>query len=95
MFPATVGYTLFQEYILEVSVQVAKWGNSLAVRLPKSVVDALNLQPGDEIEIRVAAEREMEVRRVPARTDRIAQLRALRGTLPGGFTWSRDEAHDE
>ena len=50
------------------SVQVAKWGNSLAVRLHKSVVDALNLQPGDEIEIRVAAEREMEVRRVPART---------------------------
>ena len=80
---------------MEVSVQVAKWGNSLAVRLPKAVVDALNLQPGDEIEIRVAAEREMEVRRVPARTDRIAQLRALRGTLPAGFIWSRDEAHDE
>ena len=26
-------------------MQVAKWGNSLAVRLPSAVVDALDLQP--------------------------------------------------
>jgi antitoxin MazE len=81
--------------IVEACMQVAKWGNSLAVRLPKAVVDALNLQPGDEIEIRVADERKMEVRRAPARGDLMAQLRALRGTVHAGFTWSRDEAHDE
>ena len=75
-------------------VQVARWGNSLAVRLPKAVVDALDLKPGDEIEIRVAAEREMEVRRVPSRAEQVARLKALRGTLPAGFRWSRDEAHD-
>ena len=31
-------------------MRVAKWGNSLAVRLPASVVEALGLQEGDEIE---------------------------------------------
>ncbi|WP_143749548.1 AbrB/MazE/SpoVT family DNA-binding domain-containing protein, partial [Caballeronia arvi] len=29
-------------------MQVAKWGNSLAVRLPASVVDALDLKEGDD-----------------------------------------------
>jgi antitoxin MazE len=38
-------------------MQVAKWGNSLAVRLPASVVDALELKEGDEIEIHVAEAR--------------------------------------
>ncbi|TIX53549.1 MAG: AbrB/MazE/SpoVT family DNA-binding domain-containing protein, partial [Mesorhizobium sp.] len=35
-------------------MQVAKWGNSLAVRLPAVVVEALELKEGDEIEIHVA-----------------------------------------
>ncbi len=35
-------------------MQVGKWGNSLAVRLPAAVVEALDLKEGDEIEIEVA-----------------------------------------
>ncbi|HZV21679.1 MAG TPA: AbrB/MazE/SpoVT family DNA-binding domain-containing protein, partial [Hyphomicrobiales bacterium] len=35
-------------------MRVAKWGNSLAVRLPASVVEALGLQEGDEVEIVIA-----------------------------------------
>ena len=35
------------------SMQVSKWGNSLAVRLPSSIVDALGLKEGDQIEIRI------------------------------------------
>jgi antitoxin component of MazEF toxin-antitoxin module len=38
-------------------MRVAKWGNSLAVRLPAAVVEALRLKEGDEIEIRVAGAR--------------------------------------
>ena len=30
-------------------MQVAKWGNSLAVRLPASVVEVLRLKEGDEV----------------------------------------------
>jgi antitoxin component of MazEF toxin-antitoxin module len=31
-------------YIPDSVMQVAKWGNSLAVRLPKAIVDALELK---------------------------------------------------
>ena len=37
-------------------MQVSKWGNSLAVRLPSEVVEALKLKEGDQIEIRIATE---------------------------------------
>ena len=47
-------------------MQVSKWGNSLAVRLPSEVVEALKLKEGDQIEIRIADTREFEVRRDPA-----------------------------
>jgi antitoxin MazE len=40
---------------------VAKWGNSLAVGLPVSVVNALGLKEGDDIEIHVAGERKFGV----------------------------------
>ena len=38
-------------------MQVSKWGNSLAVRLPAAVVDALELKEGDQIEVRIAGAR--------------------------------------
>ena len=44
-------------------MQVAKWGNSLAVRLPAAVVEALALKEGDEIEIHVADARVFAVTR--------------------------------
>ena len=50
---------------MEKAVRVAKWGNSLAVRLPSSIVDVLNLKEADEIEIHVAGEREFDVSRKP------------------------------
>ena len=59
-------------------MQVAKWGNSLAVRLPAAVVDALELKEGDQIEIRVAADREFEVSRDRSRQKALERLRRLR-----------------
>jgi antitoxin MazE len=32
-------------------VRVAKWGNSLAVRLSKALIESLGLKPGDEVEL--------------------------------------------
>jgi antitoxin MazE len=34
-------------------VQVVKWGNSLAVRIPKAVAEQARLQEGDAISIKV------------------------------------------
>jgi antitoxin MazE len=75
-------------------MQVAKWGNSLAVRLPAAVVEALELKEGDQIEIHVAGDREFEVRRDQSRENALGRLRRLRRPLPPGFTFSRDEANE-
>ena len=66
-------------------MQVAKWGNSLAIRLPAVVVEALRLKEGDEIEIHVAGAREFGVARKPSRQDFLNRLRAYRGRLPRDF----------
>ena len=74
-------------------MQVARWGNSLAVRLPAAVVDALALKEGDEIEIHVAEPRAFAVARKPGRDDLLKRLRAFRGKLPEGWKFDRDEAN--
>ena len=82
-------------YIFELgaSMQVSKWGNSLAVRLPAEVVEALNLKEGDQIEIRIADKHEFEVRRDPSRQKALARLRRLRRPLPAGFVFDREDAN--
>ena len=74
-------------------MQVAKWGNSLAVRLPAAVVEALELKAGDEIELHVADARELGVARKPGRDELLRRLRALRGRLPADFKFDRDDAN--
>ncbi|MCZ0733966.1 AbrB/MazE/SpoVT family DNA-binding domain-containing protein [Phreatobacter sp. AB_2022a] len=74
-------------------MRVAKWGNSLAVRLPAAVVEALQLKEGDEIEVHVADARTFGITRKPDRDDLLKRLRAFRGRLPKDFTFDRDEAN--
>lgn len=75
-------------------MQVAKWGNSLAIRLPSAVVEALELREGDQVEIRIAGAREFEVRRDRTREKALERLRQLRRPLPAGFTFEREEANE-
>ncbi|HEY7617365.1 MAG TPA: AbrB/MazE/SpoVT family DNA-binding domain-containing protein [Terriglobales bacterium] len=74
-------------------MQVSKWGNSLAVRLPSAVVDALDLKEGDQIEIRITGSRVFEVSRDQSRQRALARLRKLRRPLPPGFVFDRLEAN--
>ena len=74
-------------------MQVAKWGNSLAVRLPAAVVEALELKEGDEIEIHVEDAREFAVSRKPGRAELLNRLRAFQGRLPPVFKFDREEAN--
>ena len=76
-------------------MQVSKWGNSLAVRLPAAVVEALDLKEGDDIEIQVADARAFGVRKSPDNRELLARLRKFRGRLPEGFQFDRFEAHGE
>ncbi len=75
-------------------MQVAKWGNSLAVRLPAVVVEALKLKEGDDIEIQVAGEHVFDIRKTASSRELLSQLRKFRGRLPAGFKFDRLEAHE-
>ena len=75
-------------------MQVAKWGNSLAVRLPVSVVEALELREGDDIEIVIDAPRKFAIRKKPSADALLERVRRLRGKLPADFKFNRDEAND-
>jgi antitoxin MazE len=75
-------------------MRVAKWGNSLGVRLPRSVVEVLKLKDGDEIEITIAGPRRFAVARDTKRDQALARLRELRRPLPAGFRFDRDEANE-
>jgi antitoxin MazE len=74
-------------------MRVAKWGNSLAVRLPDAVVKALKLKTGDEIEIVASGARRFEVGRDRSRERALERLRTLKKPLPKGFSFDRDEAN--
>jgi antitoxin MazE len=78
---------------LEFTMQVSKWGNSLAVRLPAAVVEALKLKAGDHIEIHIAKERVFEVGRDVSRPRALERLRKLRRPLPAGFVFDREEVN--
>lgn len=75
-------------------MQIAKWGNSLAVRLPAVVVEALKLKAGDDIEIHVAGERSFDIKRRASPRELLASLRQFRGRLPDDFKFDRLEANE-
>jgi antitoxin MazE len=75
-------------------MQVSKWGNSLAIRLPAAVVEALDLKEGDDIEIQIADARTFAVARDRSRQRAIARLRKLRRPFPPGFVFNREEANE-
>lgn len=75
-------------------MQVSKWGNSLAIRLPAVVVEALGLKEGDSIEIHAAGKLTFEINRTPGARDLLARLRKFRGRLPKDFKFERLEANE-
>ena len=73
-------------------MQVAKWGNSLAVRLPTAVVRALRLSEGGDVRIHVLGERDMAIERGRGRAALLERLDAFAGRLPEDFVFDRDDA---
>ena len=82
-------------------MRIAKWGNSLAVRLPADLVKALELKEGDEVEIRAGLGRVLELshdlahlRALDARLNAVEEMRKLAVPLPPGYKFNREEAHE-
>lgn len=75
-------------------MKVAKWGNSLAVRLPAKLVEKLGLQEGDELVMTAKEDGTVEVAAPSTREEALARLRALRVPMPPGFKFNREELYD-
>ncbi len=74
-------------------MQVAKWGNSLAIRIPAAVAEAMELKAGDDVEVHASDLKSFGIARNAARSELLKRLRALRGRLPADFKFDRDEAN--
>jgi antitoxin MazE len=74
-------------------MRVAKWGNSLAIRIPASVVEALELKDGDQVEVHIVGERAFNLSRDQGRERALERIRAFRKPLPPDWKFDRDEAN--
>ena len=70
-------------------MKLAKWGNSLAVRIPAEVVAKLGIGPNEDVEISVTGENSFEVRRDRRRQEAIEAIRKLAVPLPPGYKFNR------
>ena len=76
-------------------MQVSKWGNSLAVRLPKALVEELQLKDGDELNVVAARKSALEVEtREDQRRRALDRMAARNWTLPAEYKFDRDEANE-
>lgn len=73
---------------------VSKWGNSLAVRLPKALVEAMKLAPGDELDVVEVSKGRIAVQRVDKQAEFLRQMERFRFPLPEGYKFDRDEANE-
>jgi antitoxin MazE len=75
-------------------MHVAKWGNSLAVRLPKALVEALGLKAGDEVDLSVLPGGAIGVRRLDPGAEFLARMAEFNVPAPEGYRFDRDEANE-
>jgi antitoxin MazE len=78
---------------MEDIMQVSKWGNSLAVRLPKKLVERMGFKAGDELVVVDAAKGAISVAKDERRRRALDELAALNWTLPEDYKFDRDEAN--
>ena len=72
-------------------MKVARWGNSLAVRLPASLVFELGLKEGDQIKLVRNAEGAFEVSFDEQRMRAIERRRALSVPMMSDYFFNREE----
>jgi antitoxin MazE len=76
-------------------MRVSKWGNDLAVRLPKALVEQLGLKEGDELNVVAVSSDTIAVETKEARRLRaLDQLSKRNWTLPEDYKFDRDEANE-
>ena len=75
-------------------MRVLKWGDSLAIRLPAAVVEALDLREGDDVTLRAAGKWALDIEKTAHASELLARLRRFRGRLPQDFKFDRLEVSE-
>ena len=75
-------------------MQVAKWGNSLAVRLPKALVEALGLKAGGELSVVSASKDEIVIEKRDLGAEFLKAMEQFNWPGPEGYKFDRDEANE-
>lgn len=93
-----------QGYVLRISfsrldiarrfMKVAKWGNSLAVRLPRELVETMRLKAGDELEIASAGNKRLAISRRDRGAQFLEAIKDFNWPAPPGYRFYRDEANE-
>lgn len=73
-------------------MQLAKWGDDFAVRLPKEMVEALAVELGDELDVRVQ-DGSLCIRRKRTHEEVSESLKRFQGWMPEDFKFDREEAN--
>ena len=77
-------------------IQIGRWGNSLAVRLPKALADRFNLAEGDEFDVAALEAALATLHADEAHEQRKQALREIaetRWTLPPQWKFDREDAN--
>jgi len=78
----------------EASMHVAKWGNSLAVRLPKALVESMGLKAGDEVDLTPLSDGKIGVEKIDRGAEFLARMAEFNVPAPEGYKFDRDEANE-
>ena len=72
---------------------VSRWGNSLGVRLPRTLVKSLGLKPGDELEVVSASRARIILAVDDRRAKAVERMRARALRRPAGTAFDREDAN--
>lgn len=75
-------------------MRVTKWGDSLAVRIPVEVADALHLKEGDDVELLISKDNGVGETTDAERQRALEYIRAQKWEFPPGWKFDRDEANE-
>ena len=73
-------------------MKIAKWGNSLAIRLPAIVVEAMGWKEGDDVEVLAASAESVRVEDAEPTAQWLERMRKYEGRLPADFKFVRRDA---
>ena len=74
-------------------MKVFKWGDSLAVELPKEFVEEMGLVEGDELDIVEVIDRTLVVRKDDRKAEALENMRRRGWSAPADYKFDRDEAN--